>query len=71
MNKTDLEMFESLAEDILEKMYQPTPVNEILGLEEYLKLPVNDRYKNNKLAQGVDLNSNIISDNSKEDVKSE
>jgi hypothetical protein len=51
---------ESLPDDILDRLYQETPVMECLGLEEFLKLPVNDLYRKNKLSQNLDLNSNII-----------
>ena len=62
------ESFESLADDILDRLYSnPEPV-QVLGLEEFLKLPVNDLYRDNKLAQELKLNSNIIINT---DVKSE
>lgn len=58
MQNINLDKFTSLPEDILTRLYEETPINETLGLEEYLKLPVNEFYKRNKLDK--ELNSNII-----------
>jgi hypothetical protein len=55
----DLETFKSLPDDILERLYEePQPI-EVYGTEEFLKIPLNDAYIQNKISQNLDLNSNI------------
>ena len=60
-------LYDSLPDIILDILYEDKPIVQQLGLEEYLNLPVNELYKQNKLKQNVELNSNT---NIIEDVKS-
>ena len=49
----------SSSPNILNEMYKETPINEILTMEDFLKLPVNESYKKNKESKNEALDSNI------------
>ncbi len=44
---------------IIDKLYQETPIIEVGSIEDFLKLPVNDKYKKTKEQKDQSLDFNI------------
>lgn len=55
-------------QELLDALYSPCNINDVLGLEDYLKLPVNDAYRENQLKKREEKLEEIISNNSNIDV---
>ncbi len=48
-----------LDKNVLEELYKETPIKDVGSIEDFLKLPVNDKYKNEKESKNQPLDFNI------------
>ena len=48
-----------LDSSIIDELYKETPINEVGSIEDFLKLPVNDKYKKDKESKNQSLDFNI------------
>ena len=48
-----------LDSSIIDKLYEETPIKDVGSIEDFLKLPVNEKFKKHKEEQNQDLDFNI------------